>query len=120
MKKIIVSSIIIASTFVACKTGEKVATAPVVPLDCSTKMMTYATDIQPIMEQYCTRCHNTNEKAGYNFKELSFVKKAASSGVLLGTIKHTKGYPKMPYYAAKLDQSNIDKIECWINNGMKE
>ena len=48
------------------------------------------------------------------------MKKAALNGELLGTIKHQKGYPKMPAFKEKLDQASIDKIECWINNGMKE
>ncbi len=72
------------------------------------------------MEQYCTGCHNSNEKAGYNFEKIEFVKKAATSGTLLGTIKHTYGFVPMPMGAEKIDQPTIDKIECWINNGMKE
>ena len=121
MKKIINSATIIASLLVACKgTKETVSTPPVVPLDCSNKTLTYSVDIKPIIESSCTKCHNKNEKAGYNFLKIEFVKKAALNGELLGTIKHQKGFPKMPALAAKLDQLSIDKIECWINNGMKE
>jgi hypothetical protein len=47
------------------------------------------------------------------------VKKAATNGYLLGSIKHQKGYDAMPRGAPKLTQETIDKIECWINNGMK-
>lgn len=121
MKKIIITSTIIASILVACKsTKQPTTTAPAVTLDCSNKALTYSTDIKPIMEANCTKCHNTNEKAGYNFLKIEFVKKAVADGHLLGTIKHQKGFDKMPAYAAKLDQAIIDKIECWINNGMKE
>lgn len=121
MKKIIISSAIIASILVACKTGkETVSTAPAVPLDCSNKALTYSKDIKPIIETNCSKCHNANEKAGYNFLKIESVKKAALNGELLGTIKHQKGFPKMPEFAHKLDQVYIDKIECWINNGMKE
>jgi cytochrome c5 len=121
MKKIIITSTVIALLFAACKGTQKTATTtPVVPLDCSNKALTYNTEIKTIIENNCTKCHNTNNKAGYNFFTLESVKKAVGNGQLLGTIKHTSGFAKMPAYAAKLDQSAIDKIECWINNGMKE
>ena len=80
---------------------------------------TYTTDIEPIMKEYCTRCHNSNEKAGYNFTQVDFVKKGALNGDLLGVIKHSAKYDAMPLGRDKLSQDIIDKIECWINNGMK-
>ena len=121
MKKIIIAFTIIASLLVACKSKKEVAaTTPAMPLDCTTKTLSYSVDIKPIMEGNCTRCHNTNEKAGYNFLNIESVKKAALNGQLLGTIKHLDGFSKMPAYSHKLDQITIDKIECWINNGMKE
>ncbi len=117
MKKIIITSIVITSILAACKTAQKpVATK----IDCSDKSVTYTADIKPMMEQYCTKCHNNNEKAGYNLLKLEFVKKGALNGELLGTIKHIAGYPAMPMMAEKMPQAAIDKIECWINNGMKE
>jgi|ERR1017187_6851167 cytochrome c553 len=119
MKKIILTSSIVAVLFVACKSKkETVSTAPA--LNCANKALAYNTDIKSIIESSCTRCHNTNEKAGYNFFTIESVKKAALNGELLGTIKHQAGFPKMPKMADKLDQASIDKIECWINNGMKE
>lgn len=121
MKKIIIASTFIVAVLAGCKTKKEVAaTAPAAPLDCSNKTLSYSADIKPIMEANCTRCHNTNEKAGFNFFKIESVKKAALNGELLGTIKHQKGFPKMPAFSAKLDQTAIDKIECWINNGMKE
>lgn len=120
MKKIIISSAIIASLLVACKSTKQTTAVPVATLDCSNKAVTYSADIKPILEANCTKCHNANEKAGYNFLKIEFVKKSVADGHLLGTIKHQKGFDKMPAYAAKLDQAIIDKIECWINNGMKE
>jgi mono/diheme cytochrome c family protein len=121
MKKLFISALVISSALVACKGSKETAsTTPAVPLDCTSKVVSYTSDIKAIMEANCTRCHNTNNKAGYNFLSLESVKKAAQSGHLLGTIKHQKGFKGMPYFAAKLDQASIDKIECWINNGMAE
>jgi len=125
MKKIAVSTFIIATTIIACKTTEKnIVKAPEKPaapkIDCTTKTLTFSADIKPVFDLYCTRCHNENEKAGYNFMTIEAVKKAATNGSLLGTIKRLPGYPSMPAYADKLPDDLIANIECWINNGMKE
>ena len=121
MKKILFTSAFFATILFACKTKEKtVATTPVKKgPDCFVTNYTYEGVIKPIMDQNCGGCHNENMKAGYNFNRLEFVKKAAENGYLLGTIKHLDGYDPMPAHAEKLDQATIDKIECWINTGMK-
>ena len=121
MKKLMYLSIIAVGFLAACKSTKPSTSAiAALPLDCSNKTLTYSTDIKPIIETSCAKCHNTNNKAGYNFLTLESVKKAAQDGHLLGTIKHEKGYDAMPRMAAKLPQESIDKIECWMNNGMKE
>lgn len=121
MKKTLITTAIIAGLFAACKTTKPTATAVApTPLDCSNKAYTYAVDIKPIIESNCSKCHNTNNKAGYNFLTLESVKKGVGNGELLGTIKHQKGFPGMPKFSAQLPQESIEKIECWIKNGMKE
>jgi hypothetical protein len=45
--------------------------------------------------------------------------KSAKNGELMGTIKWEKHYPQMPQQMDKLDDATINKIECWIINGMK-
>lgn len=124
MKKSIIAMVTIATFLVACKgtkqTTTTTPTKPTVQLDCSTKMVSYATDIKSIIEDNCAGCHNTNNKAGFNFLTIASSKKAALNGELLGTIKHKKGFPAMPKYKEKLPQQSIDLIECWINNGMKD
>ena len=121
MKKIIVSITVITLALAACKTAEKTPTVveKPKPVDCTTATYTYAVDIKPIIDQYCAGCHNVNMKAGYNFRELSFVKKSAENGSLLGTIKNEKGYMHMPATGEQLDAAIVSKIECWVNNGMK-
>lgn len=120
MKKLFIATAIIAGTLAACKTSKKTTEAPPKPvaLDCTTKAFTYAVDIKPIMEQYCTGCHG--RAGGYNFTLTADVMRAAKNGALLGTIKRQSGFPQMPPNAAQLDATVIAKIECWINNGMKE
>ncbi len=121
MKKLFVSAFVIATALFACKgSKETTASTPPVAIDCSSTVVTYGNDVKAIMEANCTRCHNTNNKAGYNFQTLESVKKAGANGFLLGTIKHDKGFKGMPYFAGKLDAVTISKIECWIKNGMPE
>jgi hypothetical protein len=119
MKKLIIATILITAAFAACKTSkptEKVVTKPAV--DCGTMSVSYATDIKPILEQNCNRCHG--RAGGYNFSEMADVKRSAQNGSLLGTIKWQSGFPKMPAGAGQLDAATIDKVECWIKNGMKD
>jgi mono/diheme cytochrome c family protein len=121
MKKIVVTSFAIAVLFAACKSTKETTTAVTEKVDCTTYTgLTYNKDIKSIIETNCAKCHNKNNKAGFNFLTLESVKKGVANGELLGTIKHQKGYPKMPIGAPKLSQEDISKIECWINSGMPE
>lgn len=107
----------------ACVTSKKSETTST-QLDCnSVKEISYKSDILPILEPNCASsgCHNDkSRKHNISVLNLDDLKKAASIGVLLGTIKHEKGYPKMPMFKPKLKEADIQKIECWVKNGMKE
>ena len=120
MKKIAIVTLI-ACSIAACKTSKETTTkiTTAAQVDCTSSTLTYASGIKAIIETNCARCHNENEKAGYNFLTLESVKKAAENGELMRSIKHEKGIDPMPAYADKLDDSTIGKIQCWINNGMK-
>lgn len=123
MKKIFFLVATIAITSAACKSSKEVSKTetPVVKstVDCAVSGLTYAS-IQPILEEKCNSCHSNGGSGGFDFTVFADVKKAAQKGELLGTIKHAPGFPRMPVRAEKLDQESIDKIECWIKNGMKE
>ena len=123
MKKGILVFAFIAIAIAACKTSKeatKTDSSVVKPaLDCSASGLTLAS-IKPIIDGNCTSCHGYGGAAGYNFLSSSDIIRAGKNGELLGTIKHTRGFPAMPENAEQLDQASIDKIECWISNGMKE
>ena len=121
MKKIALTCFCVSLTLFACKSTKETAKieTPKPPLDCSSQGLTFA-DIKPIFDKNCISCHGYGGSDGLNFLTSADVKKAASKGELLGAIKHQKGFPKMPAKADQLDQASIDKIECWINNGMKD
>ncbi|HET6225057.1 MAG TPA: hypothetical protein VFF27_02185 [Bacteroidia bacterium] len=105
-----------------CKTTTPATTtttpAPV-DLVCATPSPTYAADIEPIFTKHCNNCHGARPAGGYNFKSMNDIIRSANNGELLGTIKWEHHYPKMPEGAPKLDDVTINKIECWIKNGMK-
>jgi cytochrome c5 len=113
------------SLFVAgCKTTKhtEVTTTPVKPpVDCGTTTAVYETDIKPIFSKSCNRCHGDLRKAaGYDFRKIEDLKRAADKGELLGTIKWAEGYAHMPMRGDKLDDATIHTIECWVQNGMKQ
>jgi mono/diheme cytochrome c family protein len=119
MKKISISFLLIAMSVAACKTTKVDPPEPAAKaaaVDCS-KQYTYAFDIKPILEQYCTRCHG--EAGGFDFTNFEDVKSAGQKGELVGTISYAHGFPHMPANSPKLDQVLIDKITCWVNQGMK-
>lgn len=122
MKKITVTAFIITSTLIACKTAEKSTAKASTPAPAATAApegaITYAVDIKPVMEKYCVQCHNANQKAGYNFFELSHVKRAGANGELVGTMRHLDGYDPMPAHADKLDEATLAKVEAWVKGGM--
>ena len=119
MKKTLLT-LAIAFAFAACKSTKEAAktTTVTAKIDCTSSTLTYTSDIKAIIETNCSQCHNGNYEAGYNFLTEESVKKAASNGELLRSIKHEKGIDAMPANADKLDDATIRKIECWINNGM--
>ncbi len=125
MKKLIVSALLISGALVACKSSKKsTAAASTTPAKTETPAaatgatVTFALDIKPILQQYCTRCHNQNEKGGYNFEEVTFAKKAGANGELLGTIKHLDGFDPMPANDDPMPAATIAKIESWVKSGM--
>jgi hypothetical protein len=117
MKKTIIAIITCATILGACKTPKKIAEPAV---SCAGTNFLLQQDIIPILEKHCNSCHGYGGAGGYNFTMKEDIIKAAKNGDLLGTIKWQHGFPKMPARAEKLDQATIDKIECWVSNGMKE
>lgn len=87
---------------------------------CDTSNMTYALDIQPIINGKCIGCHNnTTTSDGINLSTLQGVIAAQNdNGRLQGSINHTAGYKPMPYNQPKLNACDVNRINAWINAGM--
>jgi hypothetical protein len=108
---------------IACGSKKQMGSAESVKLNCAEKEWSYKNDILAILEPNCASsgCHNDkSRKHNISVLNIDDVKRAAQKGELLGTIKHEKGYPKMPMFKTKLNDADIQKIECWVNSGMKD
>lgn len=117
MKKIFISFLslaVFASVFYfsSCKTKKIAKTA------CNYSP-TYTADIKPIMDANCMPCHSA-EKHKHNFDVSSYeaTKESAKAKNFIPSLKHEAGVEPMPMKKDKLSDETIEKISCWIQNGM--
>lgn len=83
---------------------------------CDTTSISFASQVQPIMNINCISCHNpTDANAGVILSNYSGVVSAAAGGRLLGALKG-QGFQQMPP-SGKLPSCDIQKIESWIIAG---
>lgn len=87
---------------------------------CDTTNLTYATDIEPILNTSCSlpACHDAATKSsGYDLSNYSGAVAATGTGRLTGAIMHSPGFSPMPKGMQKLKDCDISKIIAWINAG---
>lgn len=88
---------------------------------CDTAMVSFSTDVLPVMNTYCVTCHgNTNPNAGIMLTNYNGVSGAASSGKLLGVISWANGFLRMPLGGNQLPECDINVIAAWINQGAQD
>ncbi|HEX5111608.1 MAG TPA: hypothetical protein VFV79_02095 [Saprospiraceae bacterium] len=94
-----------------------------IPIDCSGLTPTYTADIKNIIDSHCaiTGCHNTfSHQEGIDLSNYQGASAASHNDNFLGAIQHKKGYQPMPKDAAKLSDSKIQLLTCWVQNGSPE
>jgi hypothetical protein len=114
--KLITVCICFATIFFACK---KAAT-PTTYTCTGIVAATYTKDIKPIMDASCATsgCHSASKKAaGYDFSTYESVKSHNGHNSFMGSMQHLSGYDAMPKGSAKLSDSILQKISCWIAAG---
>lgn len=84
---------------------------------CDTNAFTYSGTIAPMMQTYCTGCHNSAVAPGGSLMDHSSVKTAAVSGNLINDISHTPGYNAMPQGGSKLLDCQIIQVKKWVAAG---
>lgn len=91
--------------------------------DCAAITPTYTNDIVEIMENSCAiiNCHNFGSaQGGVTLGDYQGVKNAAANDRLLGAVQHKSGYRKMPQGGDQLPDSLIERLSCWVQNGMPQ
>ncbi len=74
--------------------------------------------ILPLLRANCFSCHGNGSNLGnVSLDTYDDVKALAVSGRLLGSISHSAGFAPMPEGADKLDDSSIDAVRIWIDEG---
>ena len=91
---------------------------PVISTSCDLTNVTFSGTIKPILQASCYSCHsNGGEGGGVKLENYADVKTTASSGKLLGTVKHLSGFQAMPQGGGKLPDCEINQLQKWIDNG---
>ena len=85
---------------------------------CDTINFTFSKRIQPVMQTWCTGCHNSgNSSGGINLSNYNGVVGAIAGNKLQGSIKHLPGFSPMPKNAGKIQDCDIISIEKWMKGG---
>lgn len=85
---------------------------------CDTTGVTYSGVVLPILHDHCYVCHNAaSQFGGIILEGYDQVRIHATSGALLGAIRHEAGLTPMPLNQPQLAECVIAKIETWIDNG---
>lgn len=85
---------------------------------CDSTTATYSATIVPVLNQYCTSCHNGTTLSGnIALDTYANVKVFVTNGKLLGCINQSSGYYAMPLNSVKLDACTIAKFSHWISTG---
>ena len=82
--------------------------------------VSFAASILPLLRANCFSCHgNGSNLGGVSLDTDDDVKALAASGRLLGSISQSAGFDAMPLGADKLDDSSIDAVRIWIDEGTR-
>lgn len=106
--------------------NEQIDLTPLESVSCDTTDVSYAEDIQPVIETNCVNrgCHNTltssaaGEPPEANWDVFSTLQRYALEENLLSKIDgtHTEG-ERMPLNGAPLSQCEIEAVRAWIDQG---
>ena len=120
MKKIIIAVSAIAFLTFAC-TKEEAEEEETTTTPTPTAVL-FATDVLPIFHASCgtgSTCHSTSNHANGKVYETHAGASSVPGATTKGAINHSAGFHKMPQVGAKLSTANIQIIETWIDDGMK-
>ena len=87
---------------------------------CDTTTVTFAGQIWPMMESYCTGCHSASAPSGdIVIADITDMVSLAENGSLMGSVRWETGYAKMPTNQ-QLSECSIKVLQKWIDDGFPE
>jgi hypothetical protein len=85
---------------------------------CDTINYTYSARVKPLIQTWCTGCHNSsNPGGGFDLTNYNGVVSSIANNKLLGSLKHLSGFSAMPKNASQLSLCDITAIQKWITAG---
>lgn len=103
------------------KAAEVVQSTPTVEkkMNCNASN-SYSNSIKGLVDMHCAKtCHSASRHAdGIDLSTYELLTEEAIKPRFMAAIKHQMLATPMPLKAAKLSDSTIQVIECWIENGM--
>jgi hypothetical protein len=110
----------IAMVLTWIKQGAKNNSCEASGTSCLSNNMSYATDINPILQSSCTGCHSgTKPQGAIDLTTFANVSKYVLNGKLYGSVAHLAGYIAMPSASVSISTCQISKIKSWIDSGSK-
>jgi len=101
----------VSTTYTSC-TKDKAPAAIVKDPDCS-DTISFSQDIQPLMTNYCTSCHDQGSGTGFTSTNYTDISQKASEAV---DRMHGTGGALMPEGGPALSEEQIKMVQCWIQN----
>lgn len=105
----------------ACKSKKRTEkSAEVKPKSaCASMVVTYTSHVKGIIDQRCAGgCHSAkNHAGGIDLSTYETVKEEAVKARFMGAINHDMPFSPMPKKGAKLTDSTIMILNCWIEQG---
>ncbi|MDG1046464.1 MAG: hypothetical protein P8P81_07650 [Bacteroidia bacterium] len=122
MKKVFLLASVLIVLLSACGDDDAIVTTNQPQDLCDSIDITYSNDVAKILgDAGCSGvyCHGSGN-GGFTISDYETTRASAENTKFLMAIKHEISVSPMPKSGNKLSDENIQKIECWIQNGFKE
>jgi hypothetical protein len=108
-----ISTVIFVIFITSCAKDKVGGDVPYPEVICS-DTISFANDVLPIIQNNCTGCHDNQN--GYTFTNYSNI--SSNHTAIIGSMQ-ANGYQLMPQGGPALPDNVIQKIQCWVNQGLK-
>ncbi len=119
MSKYLTLGLLIIGIISGCNLRKKVESEPVkTELDCDSSI-TYSNTIKNIFDARCVKCHGGNlPKSGIDLSSYEMASKVTNHR-LVCVVSWGDNCTNMPPSEKQLTSTEIQQIQCWLDNGVK-